>query len=57
VKRLEKVALAALRTWRKDQADRRLYMGAAWNDSDDIIDGAAGGPCAPRSEPLSCTRR
>jgi integrase len=57
---LPPVTIAVLRQWRKDQAERRLFIGAAWNDGDYIIDRGDGRPCDPsgcRTRSSGCALR
>jgi len=44
---LPAVTLSALRQWRKEQNERRLYCGVDWNDEGYIIDRGDGRPCDP----------
>jgi integrase len=41
--------IAALRRHRKDQAERRLLLGDAWQDGDLVVDRGDGGPVHPDS--------
>jgi integrase len=44
---LPPVTLEALKRWRKDQAERRLLLGAAWHDADVVVDRGDGRPLDP----------
>jgi integrase len=44
---LPPVTVEALKRWRKDQAERRLLLGAAWHDADVVVDRGDGRPLDP----------
>jgi integrase len=44
---LPPVTIEALRTWRKEQNERRLLAGAAWDQADIVVDRGDGRPVDP----------
>ena len=41
------MAVEALRTWRREQAERRLFLGESWHDADVVIERGDGRPLDP----------
>lgn len=44
---LPPVAIEALKRWRAEQVERRLFLGAAWTDEDVVVDRGDGRPMDP----------
>ena len=44
---LPPIAIAALRTWRREQAKRRLFVGEAWHNAGVVVDRGDGRPLDP----------
>jgi integrase len=44
---LPSITVEALKRWRKDQNERRLLLGEAWDDADVVIDRGDGRPVDP----------